>query len=80
MTLSLFLQNTVVKTEDDMDYSDTQSPMNGSAAEESTQENTVDSTVHTDKQGERGTPSLPVALTRTARLEFAAKSWSDECP
>ncbi|KAI3373862.1 hypothetical protein L3Q82_022442, partial [Scortum barcoo] len=45
-------KSTVVKTEDDMDYSDTQSPMTESMQEDalSTQENTVDSTVHTEPQ------------------------------
>lgn len=40
--------------EEDTDYSDTQSPMNESMPEDtlSTQENTVDSTVHTEQQGE----------------------------
>ncbi|XP_034540459.1 interferon regulatory factor 1b [Notolabrus celidotus] len=41
-----------IKMEEDEDYSDTQSPMNESANEDtqSTQESTVDSTVHTDQQ------------------------------
>ncbi|XP_074529265.1 interferon regulatory factor 1b isoform X2 [Halichoeres trimaculatus] len=41
-----------IKTEEDTDYSDTQSPINESASEDtwSTQENTVDSTVHTEQQ------------------------------
>nr|WFS86392.1 IRF1 [Lateolabrax japonicus] len=41
----------VVKIEEDMDFSDTQSPMDQSRPEDtSTQENTVDSTVHTEHQ------------------------------
>nr|CCQ25775.1 interferon [Channa striata] len=45
-------KDTMVKTEEDMDYSDTQSPMDDSMPEDtlSTQENTVDSTVHTESQ------------------------------
>lgn len=43
------LQNPI-KIEEDTDYSDTQSPMDVSMAEESTQENTVDSTVQTEQQ------------------------------
>lgn len=44
----------MVKMEDDTDYSDTQSPIPAPLPEEtmSTQENTVDSTVHTEQQGE----------------------------
>lgn len=44
----------MVKMEEDTDYSDTQSPVPSSMPEEtmSTQENTVDSTVHTEQQGE----------------------------
>ncbi len=54
VTSYLPLQSTVVKMEDDMDYSDTQSPMAESMQDDtsSTQENTVDSTVHTLHQGE----------------------------
>ncbi|XP_026228465.1 interferon regulatory factor 1-like isoform X1 [Anabas testudineus] len=45
-------KNTVVKMEEDADYSETQSPVHSSLPEEtmSTQENTVDSTVHTEQQ------------------------------
>ncbi|XP_047463773.1 interferon regulatory factor 1b isoform X1 [Mugil cephalus] len=43
-------KNTNVKREEDSDYSNTQSPINQSPREESTQENTVDSTVHSDQQ------------------------------
>lgn len=40
--------------EEDTDYSDTQSPINNSTQEDSmsTQENTVDSTVNAEKEGE----------------------------
>ncbi|XP_038565028.1 interferon regulatory factor 1b isoform X1 [Micropterus salmoides] len=45
-------KSSVIKMEEDTDYSDTQSPMNESMPEDtlSTQENTVDSTVHTEQQ------------------------------
>ncbi|XP_040907018.1 interferon regulatory factor 1b isoform X2 [Toxotes jaculatrix] len=48
-----------VKMEEDTDYSDSQSPMASSLPEEtfSTQENTVDSTVHTDQPGYSLTPA-----------------------
>ncbi|XP_071316655.1 interferon regulatory factor 1b isoform X2 [Trachinotus anak] len=40
----------MVKMEEDMDYSDTQSPSDASLPDETTQENTVDSTVHTEQR------------------------------
>ncbi|XP_045896887.1 interferon regulatory factor 1b isoform X2 [Micropterus dolomieu] len=45
-------KSSAIKMEEDTDYSDTQSPMNESMPEDtlSTQENTVDSTVHTEQQ------------------------------
>lgn len=50
------LQSSIAKTDEEMeDTSDTQSSMDESVPEEvlSTQENTVDSTVNTEQQGER---------------------------
>ena len=41
-----------VKTEDDTDYSDTQSPVSLPDETSSPQENTIDSTVQTDHEGE----------------------------
>lgn len=55
VTLYLRLQSSIVKTEEEMeDNSDTQSSMDESMPEDtfSTQENTVDSTVKTEQQGE----------------------------
>ncbi|XP_034461852.1 interferon regulatory factor 1b isoform X1 [Hippoglossus hippoglossus] len=52
----------MVKIEEDTDYSDTQSPVDVSMMEESTQENTVDSTVQTEHQ--------------VCGLEFSAPDWA----
>nr|XP_043898606.1 LOW QUALITY PROTEIN: interferon regulatory factor 1b [Solea senegalensis] len=43
-------KTSAIKMEEDTDYSDTQSPSGDSLSEETTQENTVDSTVHTEQE------------------------------
>lgn len=69
MTLYLPLQSKVVKIEEDMDFSDTQSPMDQSRPEDtSTQENTVDSTVHTEHQGEEETQQCLVAFSQNCQI------------
>ncbi|XP_070772866.1 interferon regulatory factor 1b isoform X2 [Enoplosus armatus] len=70
-------KGSMIKTEEDMDYSDTQSPMEESMPEDtlSTQENTVDSTVHTEQQDFTFVPPSEVP-----DCALSVEIWPDSLP